>query len=421
MKITEKLAEGIQFDLTHPLSDEVKTALNILLGNEQSYMFHYEGDSWIYWNGSDGEFRKKRIQKYNTAKCKEQDYTISEYKKRYKSYSEVEFEDDSFINIGSQVVSCKNDGKIYIRIVPFGINFDEMMELKIGNNAYYVVYDIMSKKVELGFSDMFDINRVISEKERESCLEYPFLQEETYDHENMEFGYDFGFGDDPTDVIYQILNVYEPKISCWPFSYSVLEEIHMVKRQIEYPIYANPEARRRIEDFKLYSLEEYEAFGLYPKEYDLYRFLGVSNYPEEKIFLREIASIRKWESIINDNDLHELIRYYSEIREIAIGTADIEYFFDIFNISNSSPQEIIRFVLGGVAEEGLKLRETLRNVKDLTEHGQINSWKGRYSPRLLQKNNMRNTTKISKEVLDLLEKKPTLDNLYRQLVSGKEA
>lgn len=421
MEITKKLAEGIQIDLTRPLTDEIKAAFQILLGNDASYMFQYEGDSWIYWNGSDGEFRKERIQKYNTAKCEDQNCLIKEYKKHYRSYVEVEYEGDSFLNIGSQVISCENNGKRYIRIIPFGLCFDEMIELKIGNNAYYIVYDLIQKSVELGVSDVFNIDPIISEEEQGTCLDYPFLQEETYDYENMDFGYDFGFRPEPSDIIYEILTDYEPLISCWPFSYSILEEIHMVKRQIEYPIYANPEARNRIKDLKSYLPKDLEVLGFFPKEYDLYQFLGITSYPEEKITLRGAEQIKKWEQLIRDNDLYELIRYYTEIREIVIEIMDIEYFLDILDISDGNPQEILRFILGSVAEDGLKLRETLQSVKTLVKHGQINSWNGRYSPRLIHRSNMRNTTKLSREILDSLEKSPTLNNLYKQLTLVKEA
>lgn len=421
MEITDKLRKGIPLDLTKPLTDEIKEAFHMLLGNNADYVFHYERDSWVYWNGCDGEFQKEHVRKSDYTKLEAQNRMISVYKKRYKSYVEVESEDDSFLNIGSQVVSCEDGKKLYIRVILFGIYFDEIMELKIGNNAYYIVYDLIEKRVELGFTDIFDIAPIISKEEKNNCLTYPFSQEETYDYEDMDFGYDFGFIPDPSNMIYEILNNYEPKISCWPFSYSVLEEIHMIKRQIECPIYANPEARERIKSFKSYSLEDFESLGLFPQEYELYQFLGISNYPDEEIILENIKSIRKWEAAIEDNNLSELIRYYTEIREISIKSIDIEFFLDIFDISKGSLLKILPFILNGVAEEGLELWQTLKNVKYLVESGQINSWKGRYSKRLMQKSNMRNTTKINRETLDLLEQKPTLDNLYKQLSLLKEA
>ena len=421
MEITDKLKDGIQLDLMKPLTDEIKEAFHVLLGNDQNYMFHYEKDSWIYWNGSEGEFKKDRIQKYNTKKCEEQKRIKREYMEHYKYYTEMEYIDDQFINIGSQVISCEENGKKYIRIVPYGIRFDETMYLEIGNNAYYVVYDMESGKVELGFLDRFDISMIISKEEQEKCLEHPFLQEEAHYYEDMECGYDFGFGTDPVDTIYRILNEHEPRLSCWPFSHSVLEEISMVKRQIDYPIYANPEARERIEAFKSYSPKDFESLGLFPREYELYRFLGISHYPDEKIYISNIWTIRRWEKMIKDNALGEQIRYYTEIREIKIGASNIGCFLDIINETKSNPKDVLNFILRGVTEEGLGLTETLANVKKLVKDGQIASWNGRYSKRVLRKNSMRNTTKINKEILDLLEKKPTLDNLYKQLMSIKEA
>ena len=72
-------------------------------------------------------------------------------------------------------------------------------------------------------------------------------------------------------------------------------------------------------------------------------------------------------------------------------------------------------MLRGVVAEKLDLHKVLKNTISLYEGGFIHSWKGKYSQILITKNNMRNYTKLSKDVLDSIEKKPTLDNLYKQL------
>ena len=47
MEITDKLRKGIPLDLTKPLTDEIKEAFHMLLGNNADYVFHYERDSWV--------------------------------------------------------------------------------------------------------------------------------------------------------------------------------------------------------------------------------------------------------------------------------------------------------------------------------------------------------------------------------------
>ena len=157
-----------------------------------------------------------------------------------------------------------------------------------------------------------------------------------------------------------------------------------------------------IDDLETTPPEKLKEMGYHPECYNIRDCFGIDILPDKSIRLDRIYTLVKWEQITKNPLVGSILQYYHEIHKIKLTIDD-------------SPEDIIKYVLRGVVAEKLDIHQVLKNTISLYKGGFIHTWKGKYSQILITKNNMRNYTKLSKDVLDNIEKKPTLDNLYKQL------
>lgn len=409
----------IEVDFTKPLPEKMVHLFHLLIkGNTNqntNCIFHYVVNDWNYFVDFKGYSKKIKVTKYDYKERDKLNNMIAEYKSNYQYYIELDFDEGYSYNIGYQLMTYETNDELRFRIVPFGILCEEKMFLKMGETAYYFIYCKKTKHVKIQYDHWYNIES--AENEFENLI---FEEENKTDFINMEemdLDSDYELNISQIELLYNIIKKYEPNLYCEPIP-NIIEALFKIKKHIQYPIFSNQEVLHHIKQFEKVTPEELIQLGYHPEYYDIKNCFGIDSFINEPIRLEDIKVIKKWKIITKNHLIEPIIEYYHEINEIEFELNDIKLFLELFSQIKEDPRDIIKYVLRGVAAEHLDLHTVLRNTKDLYKKGFIKSWKGRYTQKLVQKNNMRNYIRLDKEILDAIEEKPTLDNLYKQLFSA---
>lgn len=420
MNLTEKLEEGIELNLADKLSEEVITALKTLingnLGTNKGCSLYYEDNCWHYLVDTSGGFQKIKIKKYEYDKNTKLTNMINEVKENVDFFLEIERDEDLFYNIGNQIMVSDTEETLYIRVIPFGIYTEEKIYLKVSDQAYYLFYDKISRSVQLKYDSDFDIEDVTNEFTR-SYFDENNYEEHSNNIESMFFDYDIDLAIDSISKLYDIIKQYEPKLRYKEETSDIIKELFEIQKQLKYPIYSNPNADR-ILSYK-YSPEELIKHGCHPEEYDFKACFGIE-LPDGggKIALEQICSLALWNQLVSINSADRLLAYYKDVKGIEFNNNNINIFLGLLADKKEDFMDLLKFILRGADLENLSIYDVLRNVNRLLGYNKINSWKGRYSSKLLRKYAVREKSVLNDDVLDSMEMNPTLDNLYRQLNAG---
>lgn len=420
MNLTEQLQDGIKIDFKQQLSENVVNALSLLIDgnnlNKKDYSFCYAEHEWYYFTTNTGKFVKVKCGKYN---YKEQD-KLKDIKTEYQLdsfiYSELDYSDGDFYNIGNQIMFYETAEMAYIRVIPFGIDTSECMYLRTSNLAYYLVYDKILKKLDLYYQYDYNIEDASEEFEAAAFLNNHYDKYSNY-LEDMELGFSYNLVEYSIKKLYDMIGFLEPTIQFKEIqdSYDIVMEMFDLLKKQKYKIFANEEAYKYISKFKQYQPETLIKMGFSPEHYKIEDCFKLSRTLDNVISLDDISYINKWDGLVAENKLGPYLEYYEDIKEIKIDISQIELFLKLLDGQETEIKDITRYVLRSVELEHLDLEKTLRDIILLYEQGEIKSWKGRFSLKLIRKNKMRSYTKLSESILDSLEKKPTLDNLYKKL------
>lgn len=411
----DSLKEGIELDFSKPFPSDIVKAFHLLingnLNRKISCMFHYVINDWNYFLDLNGNSKKLKVTKYAYSEQEKLRKLIREYKSNYQNLIELDFDDGYFDNIGNQIMLYETEDKVQFRILPFGIAYDEKVYLQIGEAAYYFIYNKITRDVKISYKEIYDLE---SAEEEFNDLTFEENKEDVDGIEIMSFEGDFGLNSKSIEFLSDVLKRFESNIDCKQ-STDVIDFLFEIKKKIQYPIFSNREALDGIDGLETTSPEKLKEMGYHPECYNIRDCFGIDIIPDDSIRLDRIYILVKWEQITKIPLVGSILRYYQEIHKIKFTFDDIVSFITLFSDTEESPEDIIKYVLRGVVAEKLDLHKVLNNTISLYEGGFIHSWKGRYSQILITKNNIRNYTKLSKDVLDNMEKKPTLDNLYKQL------
>lgn len=411
--------EGVEIDFTKPLPEDTaklfKQLINGNIGNNTNCIFHYKVNDWNYFLDFDGNSKKLKVTKYEYREQEKLRDMIREYKTRYKDYVDLDFEEGCFYNLGNQLMFYETEEECQIRIVPFGIRFEEKVFLHTAEEAYYIVYNKKTRDIKVTHDYPYDIESAQVEFEHLKFEENE-SKEDYNDIERMEFGFDYDLNVNSIISLYDICKRFEPNLYCDSTS-EIFEAIFQIKKQIQYPIFSNEEAINHIHELKEMSPERLEELGYHPECYSIKDCFGIDSV-HEHIYIQDLETLREWDTITNDESVKFLLQHYKEVHEIEFKLSDMKHLLDLLTLVKKEPNDVIRYILRGVVAEKMDLSKVLKNTKSLYQSGFIHSWKGRYNQDLIKKSNMRNCTKLSMKVLDDIEKKPTLDNLYRQLFSA---
>lgn len=411
----DSLKEGIELDFSKPFPEDISKVFHLLInGNIDlniSCIFHYVINDWNYFLDLNGNSRKLKVTKYAYSEQEKLRKLIREYKSNYQNLIELDFDDGYFDNIGNQIMLYETEDKIQFRIIPFGIVYDEKVFLQIGEAAYYFIYNKITRDVKISYKEIYDIE---SAEEEFNDLTFEENKDDVYGIENMSFEGDFGLNSKSIEFLFNALKRFEFNIYCKQ-STDVIDLLFEIKKQIQYPIFSNREALDSFDDLETTPPEKLKEMGYHPECYNIRDCFGIDIFPGNSIRIDKIYILVKWEQITKNPLVESIIQYYQEVHKIKFTLDDIVSFIALFSYTEGQPEDIIKYVLRGVVAEKLDLHKVLKNTISLYEGGFIHTWKGKYSQILITKNNMRNYTKLSKDVLDNIEKKPTLDNLYKQL------
>lgn len=411
----DSLKEGIELDFSRPFPEDISKIFNLLInGNINrniSCMFQYVINDWNYFLDLNGNHKKLKVTKYAYSEQEKLRKLISEYKSNYQYLIELDFDDGCFDNIGNQIMLYETEDEIQFRILPFGIVYDEKVFLQIGEAAYYFIYNKITRDVKISYKEIYDLETA---EEEFNDLTSEEDKGDVDGIEIMSFEGDFDLNSKSIEFLSDVLKRFETNIY-YKQSTNVIDFLFEIKKQIQYPIFSNKEALDGFDDLETTPPEKLKEMGYHPEYYNIRDCFGIDIHPDKSIRLDRIYILVKWEQITKNPLVGSILRYYQEIHKIKFTFDDIVSFITLFSNTEESPEDIIKYVLRGVVAEKLDLHKVLKNTISLYEGGFIHSWKGKYSQILITKNNMRNYTKLSKDVLDNIEKKPTLDNLYKQL------
>lgn len=411
----DSLKEGIELDFSKPFPSDIVKAFHLLingnLNRKISCMFHYVINDWNYFLDLNGNSKKLKVTKYAYSEQEKLRKLIREYKSNYQNLIELDFDDGCFDNIGNQIMLYETEDKVQFRILPFGIAYDEKVYLQIGEAAYYFIYNKITRDVKISYKEIYDLE---SAEEEFNDLTFEENKDDVDGIEIMSFEGDFDLNSKSIEFLSDVLKRFEPNIYCRQ-SIDVIDFLFEIKKKIRYPIFSNREALDGIDDLETTPPEKLKEMGYHPECYNIRDCFGIDILPDKSIRLDRIYTLVKWEQITKNPLVGSILQYYHEIHKIKLTIDDIDSFITLFSYTEDSPEDIIKYVLRGVVAEKLDIHQVLKNTISLYKGGFIHTWKGKYSQILITKNNMRNYTKLSKDVLDNIEKKPTLDNLYKQL------
>ncbi|WP_373261949.1 hypothetical protein [Hungatella hathewayi] len=409
----------VELDFTNPFPEDIVKLFRLLINGNMSSdiscIFRYVMNDWNYFLDLDGNNKKMKVTKYAYSEQEKLRNLIKECKDKYQNFVELEYDEDYFANIGNQLMVYETEEELKIRIVPYGIIYDEKVFLHTGSAAYYFIYNKKTRDIKITYCKRYDIESAKEEFD-DLCFEYCECKRDFSYIESMNFEGDYELNSNSIKSLYDILKRFEPHLY-YNGTTDIINAIFEIKKQIQYPIYSNEEALNHINDLKETKPEDLIELGYHPECYSIKKCFGIDSLINDTIRLKDIKTLVAWYKVTKGSVIEQTIHYYQGVHEIKIKLTDKYAFLELFSLSNAEPKDIVRYVLSGSVAENMDLPKVLKNTKLLYQDGNIRSWKGRYRQQLVQKNNMRSYTKLSKEVLDNIEKKPTLDNLYKQLFS----
>jgi len=409
-ELLKDLYYGLNPDFKKQLDQDIIDKIRRLLflsNSEEIFCFYYSEHDWHYFHSSDGSFDKIRVDKYSNFDQKK----LKELKEKYSPYTFFEY-DDCLINFSSIIETIDSADKYIIQILPIGIMFDEIATIQPTNNVFFLVINKKDHQAEVrkdyiyGY-DIFGIDS--SEIIKKDDI-----------YEDMEFEFSSIFNERACEYLYSITRQYMSQMmpgletQC-SYSDDICEAMFDIERKINYPIYANPKLNTILGRSDV-TVDNLILNGFHPECYKIEDCFGVFLNTEKVYSFEDIKVLKKWQAVVSDSNLGTLLAHYEENNRIKLGASGIGRLLILFEQVSEDNEMILKFIMRGIANENLDCYQTILDVMKLYNENQIKSWKGRYSQTLLNRFQKRSSSCFSEEVLDKLEVKPTLDNLYKLLI-----